>query len=157
MRPSPPTAPRPLLLLLVAAAGCVVDPEALCPPEACPNAFTVTIHRDKDAAFATGSWQLVLDTDLGKGDVTCTIAATGSVGSCKADDATRKLLDLGSVTQGSDVSALYVTVNGNPTRVSLTVSHDGAPLGTQAYSPKYTTLQNCGRTCQLGKDSMTIP
>lgn len=144
-------------MLLVLGAGCVADPNEICQDVGCPNAFTITIHRDKNAAFALGSWQLVVDSDLGKGDVTCTIDATKGIGSCKADDATRALLDLGQVTQGNDVSALYLTVNGNPKRVSLTVSHDGAALGTQAYTPTYSTLQNCGRTCQLGKDTMTIP
>jgi hypothetical protein len=143
-------------LLSIAIAGCSVDPNDYCPPESCPNAFTITIHRDKNAAFAVGSWRLVVDSDLGRGDVTCTIDATKGLGSCKADDATRALLDLGSVTQGTDVSALYLTVVGNPKRVSVSVDHDGAALGTQSYTPVYTPLQNCGRTCQIGKDTMTI-
>jgi hypothetical protein len=144
-------------LLAGIALGCTIDPNDACPPEACPNAFTITIHRDKNAALPVGRWQLVVDTDLGKGDVTCTIESPKGLGSCNADTATRALLDLGSVTQGTDVAGLYLTVVGNPRRVSLTVVHDGTTLGTQAYVPTYTALQNCGRTCQIGKDTMTIP
>lgn len=154
MRRSPS---RAWCLVALAAAACTVDPNDLCPAEACPDAFTVTIHREANAAFATGAWELRIDSDLGVADATCPIDAVKGLQACTADAATHALLDLGSVTQGNDVVGLYLTVVGNPRRVSLTVLHDGATLGTQAYAPTYTTLQNCGRTCRIAKDTMTIP
>jgi len=134
----------------------VIDPNDACPPDACPDVFTVTIHRDASVAFPLGTWELRVDSDLGPGDVACTIDAANGLGNCKADAATHALLDLGSVTKGTDVIALYLSIVGNPTRASITVLHDGAVVGTQSYSPTYTPLQNCGRTCHLAKDGMTI-
>ena len=144
-------------VLLLAAAGCTVDPNDLCPADACPNAFTITIHRDANAVFAPGAWELRVDSDLGVADATCPIDAVKGLQACAADAATHALLDLGSVTQGNDVVGLYLTVVGNPRRVSLTVLHDGATQGTKTYTPTYTSLQNCGKTCAIAKDTLTIP